>query len=206
MSSVILELEDFAVRYRSGFGVGPVSGALGPGVYHLRGENGAGKSSLLRAMCAEIRPHRGSCRVYGEDVWVDVRARRHIAYLAPSPELPVWLHVDEAWRLFASLRGAPEWDGAPWREALGIDPGLRLAHASSGQRRRAELLAATAGDPSVLLLDEVFTHLDTGAVELLCAWIEGWRAERVVIWTGHAEVPVRSDRTFSLERGGALEL
>lgn len=202
----VLVLEGLEVRYPSGFSVGPVSARLGPGVYHLRGGNGSGKSTLLRAMCAEIEPYRGRCLVCGVDVWKEPLGRRGISYVSASPELPEFMRVDECWEFFATMRGKPDWDGVPLREALDIDGSLLLAHASSGQRRRAELLAAMAGDPSVLLLDEVFTHLDVASVETLAGWIEAWRQERVVVLIGHTELPVKADAVWEMRAGEALRL
>lgn len=202
----VLVLEALEVRYRSGFSVGPVSARLGPGVYHMKGGNGSGKSTLLRAMCAEIEPYQGRCLVCGVDTWRVPAGRRDVSYVSASPELPTFLKVDECWSFFAAMRGRPDWEGGPWREALGIDGSLPLAHASSGQRRRAELLAAIAGEPAVLLLDEVFTHLDAEAVEVLAGWIEGWREERVVWLTSHSELPVVPDAVWEMRAGEALEL
>ncbi len=175
-------------------------------MYHLRGGNGSGKSTLLRSMCAEIEPWRGRCLVRGLDTWREPEGRRDLVYVSASPELPEFLRVDECWQFFAAMRGRPDWDGTPWREALGIDGALSLAHASSGQRRRAELLAAMAGDPAVMLLDEVFTHLDVEAVALLAEWIDTWRTDRVILLTSHADLPVSPDVVWEMSAGVALTL
>jgi hypothetical protein len=75
---------------------------------------------------------------------------------------------------------------------------LRLDHASSGQRRRVELIAHLAGDPAVLLLDEVLTHLDAYGVQTLLAWLSSWRETRTVLWVHHGELPLKADHTWVL--------
>ncbi len=204
--NAILELDQLEVRYRTGFGVGPVHGTFGPGLYWLAGRNGSGKTTLLRAMAGELRPKGGSCRVRGLDVYRDHRARGQIAYVAASPDFPDFMTVDEAWRLMASMRGNPRWDGETLRNTLGLDGGLLLSHASAGQRRQAELLAALAGDPDVLLLDEVFTHLDVQASAVLRNWVETWRQTRVVWLIGHHTPQLQPDAHYTIRPGESLVL
>lgn len=141
------------VTFGKAFSVGPLNLVANRGVIHLRGPNGGGKTTWLRAMGGELLPSRGSVCVNGQDVHSVTRARRHVALITSAPELPAFLTVTEAYEFSASLRGAPNWDGKPHCEALEPDPTLPLGHASAGQRRKAELICGLAGDPAVLLLD-----------------------------------------------------
>jgi ABC-type molybdenum transport system ATPase subunit/photorepair protein PhrA len=54
----------------------------------------------------------------------------------------------------------------------------------------AELVAALAADPPILLLDEPFANLDAVGGEVLAGWLRAWAAERLVVLTGHAPPPV----------------
>lgn len=189
----LLDVRDLQVDFGDAFGVGPASFAMDSGVLHVKGPNGSGKTTLLRALCGELLPSAGWVRVCGQDVHRDVLARRRIA-LAPSiPELPGFLSVREAYQFTAALRGAPDWNGAAYCAELDLDPGLALASASAGQRRKAELICALAADPSVLLLDETFAHLDAESAARLRSWIAEWSAARLIVLTHHAELPVRAD-------------
>ena len=115
-----------------------------------------------------------------------------------------YLTVDESWQLLAGLRGAPGWDGRPLREALGLPGHIKLSAASDGQARKAELLAALAGDPPVLLLDEPLALMDAATVALLSDWVEGWRANRVVLATSHEALPFAIDSEATLVAGQPL--
>lgn len=183
--AVNLQAEDVLVRYPTGFTVGPVRFALGPGIYQLTGRNGTGKTTLLRCLCGAQRPTSGQVRVCGADPLTDASARATIGYLPAVPELPNFLRIDEAWELLAALRGRPRWDGRALRSQLGLDGAMRLSSASAGQRCRAELLAALAGDPTVLLLDEPFSHLDPGSTQVLNQLLDGYRATRTVLLISH---------------------
>jgi ABC-type multidrug transport system ATPase subunit len=194
---VELILDEVRFVWPGGFAVGPVSRRFGPGAHHLVGPNGSGKTTLLRVIAGALRPTSGSVRC-GGDVHRDPRARVNVALVPAQPDLPDFFTVDEAWSTLAGLRGAPEWDGGPYRDALDLPADLSLRHASSGQRRRAELLAALAGDPGVLILDETFAFLDTHGREVLAGWLDSWRSWRVILASHHGELPVTPDSTWAL--------
>lgn len=195
---ILLEATDLVAGWSGGFQTAPFDRVLGPGLLWLRGPNGTGKSTLLATLAGGRPAVRGWARVRGADVWTQPEARHHVALVPAQPELPGFLTVDEAWQLLAALRGTPTWTGAPYCDALGLPGDLRLAHASAGQRRKAELVAALAGDPEVLLLDETFAHLDADACAVLAGWIDGWRAERAVVLVHHGEPPLSPDADHAL--------
>ncbi|MES2644700.1 MAG: ATP-binding cassette domain-containing protein [Myxococcota bacterium] len=192
-----LTLHQLVLRLPNGT-VGPLDARWGPGVVLLRGPNGCGKTTLLRVACGERAPDGGTVYIDGRDPARDAEVRAHVSFLPAVPELSGFLQVDEAWRMMAALRGRPGWDGAPARDALGLPGGRRLDALSVGQRRKAELLAAMAGDPAVLLLDEVFAPLDPDATAVVAAWIAAWRVTRLVVVTGHGAVPVEPDVVVTL--------
>ncbi|MEL7024246.1 MAG: ATP-binding cassette domain-containing protein [Pseudomonadota bacterium] len=193
-----LEIEGAEVGFPNGFRVGPVSFSANSGVVHLAGPNGSGKTTLLRAFCGEVRLAKGSVRVNGRDVHRELLARKDIALVPARNELPEFLTVREAYEFTASLRGAPDWSGAEFCRALNIDPDLRLGHASDGQRRKAELIAALAGDPSILLMDETFASLDKDSAAQVAAWVAEWSAVRTVVLTHHGDLPVAVDQVVSV--------
>jgi ABC-2 type transport system ATP-binding protein len=189
-----IRLDDVTVTFGART-IGPVTTTIGPGITWLAAPSGAGKSTLIRLISGEVRCRMGRVSVGDRDPFADAATRARIGTLTTHPDLPGFLTVDDAWRWFAAVRGAATWDGAPWRDALGLPGELRLGTASAGERQRAELLAAIAGDPPVLLLDEPFSHLDVASAQTLANWLDGWRT-RTVLLTGHAELPVRPDRPW----------
>ncbi len=198
----LLEVRDLVVTFGGAFSVGPLNLAVNSGVIHLKGPNGGGKTTLLRAMGGELQPSGGSVCVQGQDVHSVTQARRHVALVTSTPELPAFLTVSEACEFSASLRGAPKWDGKPYCEALELDPTLPLGHASAGQRRKAELVCALAGDPSVLLLDETLAHLDEHGAVQLSQWIDDWSLSRVIVLAHHGSPPVMVNKTLDVPRNG----
>jgi branched-chain amino acid transport system ATP-binding protein len=67
--TALIEVSDLVVRYGPAVALDGVSLTLGPGErVALVGANGAGKSSLLNAICGVVRPAAGKVRVAGDDV------------------------------------------------------------------------------------------------------------------------------------------
>lgn len=198
----LLEVEDLVVSFGRAFSVGPIRFALDRGLLYLEGPNGGGKTTLMRAMAGELQPAGGSVRVRGQAVHRSIEARRQIALVPSAAELPDFLSVAEAAEFTAAIRGVRRWDARAYLDALNIDPDLVLGSASSGQRRKAELVCGLAGDPAVLLLDETFTHLDTASVGILKGWVNEWSATRVVVFTHHGEPPVDPDVVVHVGRPG----
>jgi len=198
----LLEVRDLVVSFGTAFSVGPINLVLNQGVVHLKGPNGCGKTTLLRAMGGELPPSGGSVCVNGRDIHATPRARRHVALVTSAPELPAFLTVAEAYEFTASLRGVPHWDGKPYCEALELNPTLLLRHASAGQRRKAEFVCGLAGDPEVLLLDETFAHLDEHGTVQLSQWIGEWSSSRVIVLAHHGEPPVSIDEVLEIPLSG----
>lgn len=169
--------------------VGPLDRTFGPGIVHVRGENGAGKTTLLQVICGELRPTSGAVHLDGNSPLTDRATRARVSFLPAVPELSGFLTVEEAWQMMAALRGRPAWDGSTFYARLGLDPHRRLDQLSVGQRRKAELLSALAGDPDLLLLDELFAPLDQASVVEVASMLEAKRGERIVLLTAHAPLP-----------------
>ncbi|HZC16262.1 MAG TPA: heme ABC exporter ATP-binding protein CcmA [Caulobacteraceae bacterium] len=130
----------------------------------LAGRNGAGKTSLLRAVAGLIRPSAGRVVFHGEDGEIaaeDAVARdAHLIGHQDGLKLSrtAW---DEA--LFQA-----EWTGGTTASAraacarlgLGKLLGLQVRKLSAGQRRRLALARLAASPRSLWLLDEPMAPLD----------------------------------------------
>lgn len=169
-----------------------------PGVcLHVAGENGAGKTSLLRILCGLLSPTGGQVRWGGEDI----RKLREdywqaISYVGHLNGVKDDLTALENVRFAAALAGHPtEEAGARHAlEAVGL-AGFELSQArflSQGQRRRIGLARLfLAREARLWILDEPFTALDVRGVAALSTLI-GEQLERgcIVVLTTHQDVPL----------------
>lgn len=132
------------------------------------GPNGAGKTTLLRMLAGLARPSAGTVEVDGQPVLGNPTARRAIGLISHQTLLYDDLTAAENLRFVAGLYGLPE----PERVARAALEQVRLAaradeplrRLSRGMIQRVAIARALLHTPSVLLLDEPFTGLDTPSV------------------------------------------
>jgi heme exporter protein A len=142
----------------------------------LLGPNGSGKSTVLRILGTLINPNVGTGSVNGLDI---VRAasgvREQVGYLAHTPGLYDDLTARENLRFAADMLGLPYTavEGSLERVGLAHVAAERVRGFSAGMQRRLALARLILRAPSVLLLDEPYSNLDAGGVELMNSIILG---------------------------------
>lgn len=181
--------------------------------YVLLGENGAGKSTMLRILAGLLRPSHGTVTVFGGES--PRAARQRIGYMSHAPMLYDELTGVENLRYFASIYPratclAPE-------EALrqvGLDPALSrtLGQYSQGMRQRASLARVLLSQPELLLLDEPFSNMDVESVRQMVSLLARFRTgSRTILLTTHQRdlaapiadqiLTLRAGRVVGLEHG-----
>jgi heme exporter protein A len=129
----------------------------------VTGPNGSGKTTLLRLVAGLIAPTAGELRVDAE--------RSQLGFLAHEPLVYRELTGGENLQLFARLYRVPE----P-RERVGMllerfglweSRNERVAAYSRGMQQRLALCRVFLHDPSLLVLDEPFSALDSEGAALL---------------------------------------
>jgi peptide/nickel transport system ATP-binding protein len=170
-----LRFDDVSVRYghrRSGLtAVDRVSLTVPSGqVVGLVGESGSGKSTLACAAVGLSPVSAGRVLLDGTDVRHLPRARRRPQmvfqdpYSSLDPRMSIGASISEA-----MPRGAHPGSKAKRAEVsrllelVNLDPdraGLMPAQLSGGQRQRVALARALAGQPSVIIADEITSALD----------------------------------------------
>jgi ABC-type multidrug transport system ATPase subunit len=144
--------------------------SLAPGeLAALVGENGVGKSTLLRVVAGIVAPDAGDVHIAGHSLGAArTRALASLGFVPEKADLPEHLRASEWLDLVAALKRAPR-AGAALLDELGASPFVhqRLGSLSLGQARRIALAAALIGAPRVLVLDEPTNGLDAEAMDVL---------------------------------------
>jgi heme exporter protein A len=127
------------------------------------GRNGAGKSSLLRAVIGLLRLVGGKLSLEGGDSELTIAEQAH--YLGHQDALKPALSVAENLRFWAGFFGASAADIGEPLEAVGLTALAHLpaAYLSAGQRRRLSIARLIAVKRPIWLLDEPTSTLDAMA-------------------------------------------
>jgi len=171
--TVRIEVETLAIE-RGGLQVfETLSFVAQPGSHvALTGRNGAGKTSLLRALAGFLKPSAGVIRFdCGED------APRHTHFLGHRDGLKSALDVREHvlfWRDL--LGGSGDVDAALNQVGLAHVADLPARALSAGQARRLSLTRLLVAPRALWLLDEPAAALDTNGKALLTDIIAAHRA------------------------------
>lgn len=158
-----ISIRSLTVRFGKVLAVDRLDLAIAAGsVYALLGRNGAGKSSLLRALLGLRRPEAGQCLLLGRDPWrQSAELMQHVGVVPEEPEAPPDRTV-RALGTFAS-RIYKTWDdelftAALARERVPLD--RPFGKLSRGQKTLVALALALSPRPRVLILDDPTLGLD----------------------------------------------
>lgn len=153
----------------------------------IEGPNGAGKSTLLAVLGTVLAPTAGQV-VYGPDRLSREAARRQIGWLSHEGRLYRELTGRENVELVARLRDAASTSRVSEvlsRLGVGEFAERVVRTLSRGQKQRIALCCALVHEPSVLLLDEPLTGLDSEAAARLVEILRD-AAGRVTVIVNHA--------------------
>ena len=137
-------------------------------VYGLLGENGAGKSTTIKAILGLIRPDGGAIETLGLDPERQgLEVRRRVGYVPELPGLYDWMTVVEIGWFAAGFHphqpsGWEEYQRHYRQLIEGFDLPLKrkLKALSKGMRAKVGLALALASEPELLVLDEPTSGLD----------------------------------------------
>ena len=134
-------------------------------VVGLLGKNGVGKSTTINILMGFLRPHLGSCKIYGQDAdRLTPEAKAKIGLLYEGHVCYDYLTIEQIERLHAAHYGKI-WKKELYYELIakmGVSVKQRVSTLSCGQRSQVVLGLIFAQDPQTLILDDYAIGLDTG--------------------------------------------
>ena len=171
---------------------------------HVRGENGIGKTSLLRLLTGLSTPETGEVLWRGQSIAKDASAfHRDLLFLGHRDALKEDLTAIENLQLYAALDDIHLPDdkalSAHWRFGLRGREHLPVNYLSAGQKRRVLMARMLTRQAKLWILDEPFSALDLQAVQALQELIaEHVEQGGLVVFTSHQEVNLPRVRVLDL--------
>ncbi len=165
MSDVILRINDLSKTYGPKKALDGVSFEVERGkIYGFIGENGAGKTTAIRAITGLSPIENGTIELFGKsDSKGLAEARRKMGCLVESPILDMRKTANENLMLQELLYGnkdASKADKILNRVGLGDVKNKKVGNFSLGMKQRLGIALALINDPELLILDEPVNGLD----------------------------------------------
>jgi ABC-2 type transport system ATP-binding protein len=162
-----VRLTDLTIRYGTFVAVKGIAAEFPPGAVGLLGRNGAGKSSVLKALLGLVRPAGGTMQILDLPVDASPAQIRQVVGYMPEREAHIpLLNGFETVRLAAELSGLPKLAAARRAHEVLYFAGLDeqryrpVSGYSTGMKQKVKLATALVHDPQVLFLDEPTNGLD----------------------------------------------
>lgn len=132
-------------------------------IYGFQGENGSGKTMLLRMVCGLIRPTKGAVYVDGRRLGASIDFPQYTGALIENPVFLDQYTGLQNLQLLAELQklvGDGEIREALLRVGLTPDDKRKYRKYSLGMKQKLGIAAAIMERPELLVLDEPFNALD----------------------------------------------
>jgi energy-coupling factor transport system ATP-binding protein len=180
--------------------------SINPGLTFLIGENGGGKTTLLRLLSGIDEPESGTISIDGQsprqiDVgWVNEYPDRSLLFSRVRDEIASTLR----------FRNSPCDDTDNKVQDTGRCMGithlldLPVRDLSGGERALAAIAAALVNEPMLLVLDEYDSHLDSGRCRQIDDFIATIQSRYVIRCTQHMETAAHGDQVIAIRNGRVI--
>jgi ribose transport system ATP-binding protein len=219
----LLELRGISKEFPGVKALDDVSFAVWPGEVHmLLGENGAGKSSLMKVLCGADSADSGEFYHKGDKVRVSSTAdAQKLGIAVIFQEFSLVPYLDIAQNIFLGREPSGRIPGTIDRRRIlrdarlvldsigfNIDPSILVEKLGVAQQQMVEIAKAISQNARILVMDEPTAALSDRETELLFALIARLKADGVaIIYISHrmAEVFALGDRITVLRDGRRID-
>jgi ribose transport system ATP-binding protein len=223
MTVPLLELRGISKEFPGVKALDDVSFAVWPGEVHmLLGENGAGKSSLMKVLCGADSADSGEFYYKGDQVSISSTAdAQKLGIAVIFQEFSLVPYLDIAQNIFLGREPPGRIPGTIDRrrilrdarrilDSIGfdIDPSILVAKLGVAQQQMVEIAKAISQNARILVMDEPSAALSDRETELLFGLIARLKADGVaIVYISHrmAEVFALGDRITVLRDGRRID-
>lgn len=181
-------------------------------VYGIVGNNGSGKTVLMKCICGFLPVSGGTVQVGGKYVGTEVDFPESLGVIIETPGFLTNFSGRKNLEILAQLRG--KITGSDITRVLrqvGLNPEMKkpVSKYSLGMRQRLGIAQAIMEDPELLILDEPFNGLDHhGVEEIRKILLEQKKQGKTILLASHNQEDIRilCDRVFEMDGGVMREV
>lgn len=176
-------------------------------IYGLAGNNGCGKTMLMKCICGFVHPTEGQVEVDGKIIGKDLDYLPDAGIIIETPGFIGYYSGLQNLKVLAGIRhkiGQEKIRNT--MRTVGLDPDLKLPvkKYSLGMRQRLGLAQALMEEPSVLILDEPMNGLDRQGVEEIRNLLLSLKAlDKLIVIASHnaEDIKILCDRVYEMDNG-----
>ncbi len=176
-------------------------------IHGIVGNNGSGKTVLMKCVCGFLLPTKGKVLVGYKQVGKDMDFPEDMGIIIETPGFLPNTSGLKNLQILASLR--KKIDDEVIRQTIhrvGLDPNMKkpVGKYSLGMRQRLGIAQAIMENPSILILDEPLNGLDKSGVKHMRELIKGLREQgKTIILASHnqADIDELCDTVCEMDAG-----
>lgn len=209
----MIELSAASRWYGQVIGLNDVTCSIGPGMTALLGQNGAGKSTMMRLITGQLRPTTGEVRLFGQNPFANPAVYKRLGYCPEIDNFYEHMTGREFVNLLARMAGFDSGEAKMRTDQAIAQVGMaeradkKIQGFSKGMRQRIKLAQAMLHDPDVILLDEPLNGLDPiGRREFIAVLADLAARGKTIVVSSHIlfEVEQMTRSLLLLHRGRLL--
>lgn len=178
----------------------------GGNVVGLLGENGCGKTTLLKVLAGVLKRYEGHVEIAGHEPGTESKAL--VSFLPDQSFLADGDTIERCAQQFADFFA--DFNRQKFDDLLKffrLEPGMKLSQLSKGMREKAQVALAMSRDAKVFLLDEPISGVDSAARDvILRAIVRNLEPDSLVLISTHLITDVEPilDRVIMMRFGKVL--
>lgn len=185
----MLSIKNYAKHYKN-FDIEDISFDIPDGmVVGLIGENGAGKSTIIKSILGAVHPDGGNILFNGREILkVGKKERQQISFVLDDTGLPMELNLAMLDNVLSCIYD--KWDSSKFRELVrqfALSEKKLFKDFSKGMKMKAAIAVALSYDSTILILDEPTSGLDPVVRDEILEMIYNYNKDgnRAVLLSSH---------------------
>lgn len=181
----MIKIENYSKKIKDTVVLENINMVLNDGmIYGIQGENGSGKTMLMRGICGLIKGSEGCITIDGKVIGKDISFPEDIGVLIENPSfIPKYTGYKNL-KLVADIQGKVDKEEIiKTLQKVGLKPDDKRTYKkySLGMKQRLGIACAIMGTPKLIILDEPFNGLDEKGVLQIRDVIKGLKQKNCIV-------------------------